>query len=137
MASFPIAAHAGWAEGPWSNFVVNGITYSTEPAILTTPSTGFSTAYTYVTPTFICVTAGSLAAQGRVVQMYETTGAVLVSESPTSYSTSTVCGGSPWAASASYAGHGNFYSYGRSYAYDASNGIYYGFMTIPGYVQPA
>ncbi len=40
-------------------------------------------------------------------------------------------------ASASYAGNGDFYSYGRSYAYNPGTGAYVSAMTIPGYIQQA
>jgi len=135
--SWPVAAHADYAGGPWSNFVNNGITYTHAPAINT--SAGFATATTFVAPVYVCVTAGSLAAQGRVIQQYGQSAAVLVSESVTKYSTWTICpgSGSYMSAQASYAGTGDFYSYGRSYVYNTAIGGYNYYMTIPGYVQHA
>lgn len=135
LASIPIAAHAAYAAGSLGYYSVNGIQYYNQAAINT--SSGFATASTFTGPTQICVTAGSLAAQGRVIKQYQQSGAVLVSESTVKYSTGTVCSNSGMSASASYAGTGDFYSYGRSYAFNSSTGGYAAFMTIASPIQQA
>ena len=130
----PIAAYAGTAPGNRSVHTTAGVAYWDQSVVIT--SSGFATGQTKSGPEYVCVGPGWIGTQGRLVRQ-DGGGAILVSQQPYSYSTVTICPGSGtyWQSSASYAGSGNFYSYGYVHSWNGSS--YNWYDTFPSPLQPA
>lgn len=136
LVSVPVAAQAnGTSASPNGNYSVNGVSFYNYALVQT--SNGFATGYTYSAPVSKCVIAGGIAVQARLIQNYQQSAEVLVSSSAMSYSDRTLCGAQTWQTSASYAGKGNFYSKGISWAFNYSSYAYEGFQTLPTGMQTA
>lgn len=127
LAAVPLPAWAGDAYSNQDYYSVNGIQYWNQALVST--SYGLADGYGFAGPSSVCVGAGYVATQGRVLQDWGTASA-MVAETPVHYSPQTLCPGDNDNIGAAYQAHGNFYARGTTWGWNSSTSGYEGYYTL-------